>query len=130
MKVKRYKRAKRIISIYRHNFSLEPPYKVLLDGTFAMAALQNKINLREQMPKYLNAVSFFYSFFETIYCHCACLKSCLLLHCIIITLLFCCISVRTVYSIIYYFHYNIITKDIVYNLLYLGSWYTGNQLCA
>ncbi|CAG9533842.1 unnamed protein product [Cercopithifilaria johnstoni] len=55
MKVKRYKRAKRIISIYRHNFSLESPYKVLLDGTFAMAALQNKINLREQMPKYLNA---------------------------------------------------------------------------
>nr|CDQ04659.1 Bm14021, isoform b [Brugia malayi] len=55
MKVKRYKRAKRIISIYRHNFNLEPPYQVLLDGTFAMAALQNKINLREQMPKYLNA---------------------------------------------------------------------------
>ncbi|KAL3990075.1 Fcf1 family protein [Acanthocheilonema viteae] len=55
MKVKRYKRAKRIISIYRHNFSLGPPYKVLLDGTFAMAALKNKINLREQMPKYLNA---------------------------------------------------------------------------
>ncbi|KAK6113434.1 Fcf1 family protein [Brugia pahangi] len=53
--VKRYKRAKRIISIYRHNFNLEPPYQVLLDGTFAMAALQNKINLREQMPKYLNA---------------------------------------------------------------------------
>uniref|UniRef100_A0A0R3RSI5 rRNA-processing protein UTP23 homolog n=1 Tax=Elaeophora elaphi TaxID=1147741 RepID=A0A0R3RSI5_9BILA len=53
--VKRYKRAKRIISIYRLNFSLEPPYKVLLDGTFAVAALQNKINLREQMPKYLNA---------------------------------------------------------------------------
>ncbi|OZC08004.1 hypothetical protein X798_05000 [Onchocerca flexuosa] len=55
MKVKRYKRAKRIISIYRHNFGFEPPYQVLLDGTFAMAALQNKINLREQMPKYLNA---------------------------------------------------------------------------
>ncbi|KAM3728108.1 rRNA-processing protein [Dirofilaria immitis] len=55
MKVKRYKRAKRIISIYRYNFGLEPPYEVLLDGTFAMAALQNKINLREQLPKYLNA---------------------------------------------------------------------------
>lgn len=60
MKVKRYKRAKRIISIYRYNFNFEPPYQVLLDGTFAMAALQNKINLREQMPKYLNAVSFFF----------------------------------------------------------------------
>lgn len=55
MKVKRYKRAQRLISIYRYNFGLEPPYKVLLDGTFAMAALQNKINLREQIPKYLDA---------------------------------------------------------------------------
>ncbi|VDM99417.1 unnamed protein product [Thelazia callipaeda] len=54
MKVKRYKRAKRILSVYRHNFGLQPPYRVLLDGTFALAALQNKINLREQMPKYLN----------------------------------------------------------------------------
>uniref|UniRef100_A0A915PVD6 rRNA-processing protein UTP23 homolog n=1 Tax=Setaria digitata TaxID=48799 RepID=A0A915PVD6_9BILA len=39
----------------QHNFGLQPPYQVLLDGTFALAALQNKINLREQMPKYLNA---------------------------------------------------------------------------
>ncbi|VDK42458.1 unnamed protein product [Anisakis simplex] len=54
MKVKRYKRAQRILTVYRHNFGFNPPYRVLMDGTFAMAALQNKINLREQMPKYLN----------------------------------------------------------------------------
>lgn len=53
MKVRRYKRAQHILSIFRYNFGFEPPFRVLLDGTFAMAALQNKINLREQMPKYL-----------------------------------------------------------------------------
>lgn len=57
MKVRRYKRAQRIVSIFRTYFSFKPPYCILLDGTFAMAALQNKINLREQTPKYLNAVS-------------------------------------------------------------------------
>lgn len=55
MKVKRYKRAKRLVAIYKHNFGLVQPYRVLIDGTFAMAALQSKINLREQMAKYLNA---------------------------------------------------------------------------
>lgn len=68
MKVKRYKRAQRLISIYRYNFGLEPPYKVLLDGTFAMAALQNKINLREQIPKYLDAVSFILLFNAFVMC--------------------------------------------------------------
>lgn len=86
MKVKRYKRAKRIISIYRHNFNLEPPYQVLLDGTFAMAALQSKINLREQMPKYLNAVSFFFSFSR------------------IIRLVSVCCSCSVIVSALYYFN--------------------------
>uniref|UniRef100_A0A0N5AQQ7 rRNA-processing protein UTP23 homolog n=1 Tax=Syphacia muris TaxID=451379 RepID=A0A0N5AQQ7_9BILA len=53
MKIKRYKRVKRLVSIFRNNFDFKPPYRVLIDGTFAMAALNNKINLREQMPKYL-----------------------------------------------------------------------------
>lgn len=53
MKIKRYKRAQRLISLFRYNFGFIPPFRVLLDGTFAMAALTNKINLREQMPKYL-----------------------------------------------------------------------------
>ncbi|KAI1730376.1 fcf1 domain-containing protein [Ditylenchus destructor] len=33
-------------------FKKQPPHSVLLDGNFCQAALQNKINLREQMPKY------------------------------------------------------------------------------
>lgn len=53
MKVKRLKRAARVLTFYRYNFGYHPPHSVLLDGTFCQAALQNKINLREQMPKYL-----------------------------------------------------------------------------
>ncbi|KAL3072670.1 hypothetical protein niasHS_017644 [Heterodera schachtii] len=53
MKVKRLKRAAHILTFYRYNFHFLPPFSVLLDGTFCQAALQSKINLREQMPKYL-----------------------------------------------------------------------------
>uniref|UniRef100_A0A183BWQ5 rRNA-processing protein UTP23 homolog n=1 Tax=Globodera pallida TaxID=36090 RepID=A0A183BWQ5_GLOPA len=53
MKVKRLKRAAHILTFYRYNFRFYPPFSVLLDGTFCQAALQYKINLREQMPKYL-----------------------------------------------------------------------------
>lgn len=53
MKINRYKRAQRILTFFRYSFGYEPPHTVLVDGTFSQAALQNKINLREQMPKYL-----------------------------------------------------------------------------
>lgn len=52
-KVKRVKRASRILTFFKYNYKFEPPFRVLVDGTFCMAALQNKINLKEQMPKYL-----------------------------------------------------------------------------
>jgi U3 small nucleolar RNA-associated protein 23 len=53
MKVKRLKRAARVLTFFHYNFGYHPPHSILLDGTFCQAALQNKINLREQMPKYL-----------------------------------------------------------------------------
>ncbi|KAI6243764.1 hypothetical protein M3Y99_00040400 [Aphelenchoides fujianensis] len=55
MKVKRQKRARRIMTFFHFNYQYNEPYKVLLDGTFCQAALQTKINLREQMPKYMDA---------------------------------------------------------------------------
>jgi U3 small nucleolar RNA-associated protein 23 len=55
MKIKRYKRAQRLIGFYRNNFGYTTkPYRVLVDGTFCQAALTNRINLREQVSKYLN----------------------------------------------------------------------------
>uniref|UniRef100_A0A914KJD7 rRNA-processing protein UTP23 homolog n=2 Tax=Meloidogyne TaxID=189290 RepID=A0A914KJD7_MELIC len=53
MKVKRLKRASRVLTFFRYKFGYIPPYSILLDGTFCQEALKCKINLREQLPKYL-----------------------------------------------------------------------------
>lgn len=54
MKVKRLKRANRILTFFKYNYKIVPPFRILVDGTFCNAALANKINLREQLPKYLD----------------------------------------------------------------------------
>ncbi|NP_001039134.1 rRNA-processing protein UTP23 homolog [Xenopus tropicalis] len=53
MKITRQKHAKKYLTFYRFNFGLREPYQVLLDGTFCQAALRNKIQIKEQLPKYL-----------------------------------------------------------------------------
>ncbi|KAJ8333580.1 hypothetical protein SKAU_G00415880 [Synaphobranchus kaupii] len=53
MKIKRQKQAKKTISFYKYNFNFREPFQILLDGTFCQAALKNKIQIKEQMPKYL-----------------------------------------------------------------------------
>ncbi|CAI4226757.1 unnamed protein product [Auanema sp. JU1783] len=53
MKVKRVKRAAKILNFYKHHYKIAAPFKILVDGTFCMAALINKLNLREQLSKYL-----------------------------------------------------------------------------
>lgn len=53
MKIKRQKHAKKTISFYKYNFSFREPFQILFDGTFCHAALKNKIQIKEQMPKYL-----------------------------------------------------------------------------
>ncbi|GMR31824.1 hypothetical protein PMAYCL1PPCAC_02019 [Pristionchus mayeri] len=55
MKQTRLRRAARILSVYRYNFGVTPPYQVIIDGTYAQAALTEKLNLAEQLPKYLGA---------------------------------------------------------------------------
>ncbi len=44
----------RYLTFYRNNFGFSKPFRVLMDGTFCLAALENKVNLREQLRKYLN----------------------------------------------------------------------------
>ncbi|XP_028317525.1 rRNA-processing protein UTP23 homolog [Gouania willdenowi] len=53
MKIKRQKQAKKTTSFYKYNFGFREPYQILIDGTFCQAALKNKIQIKEQMPKYL-----------------------------------------------------------------------------
>lgn len=38
MKVKRYKKSKKILGFYINNFGFHEPYQVLIDGTFANSA--------------------------------------------------------------------------------------------
>ncbi|XP_003385131.1 PREDICTED: rRNA-processing protein UTP23 homolog [Amphimedon queenslandica] len=53
MKVKRCKHAKKVVSFYKNNFGFREPFQIIVDGTFCQAALKGKINIKEQMPKYL-----------------------------------------------------------------------------
>ncbi|KAI8482454.1 Small subunit processome component [Branchiostoma belcheri] len=53
MKVKRQKNVRHVLSFYKNNFSYNEPYQVLIDGTFCKAALQFKVDIKEQLPKYL-----------------------------------------------------------------------------
>ncbi|NWH96269.1 UTP23 protein, partial [Aegithalos caudatus] len=57
MGVTRQKHAKKIMRFYKHNFQFREPFQVLLDGTFCQAALRNKIQIREQLPGYLDGAT-------------------------------------------------------------------------
>ncbi|XP_008544724.1 rRNA-processing protein UTP23 homolog [Microplitis demolitor] len=55
MKVKRVRKAKKNLSFYINFYKFRKPFQVLIDGTFCHAALQNKTNINEQLPKYFQA---------------------------------------------------------------------------
>lgn len=41
------------MNFYINNFNFRQPYQLLIDGTFCVAALNNKINIADNMPRYL-----------------------------------------------------------------------------
>ncbi|XXQ30040.1 PIN domain-containing protein [Plasmodiophora brassicae] len=51
MKLTRQKRFRRFLRFYQMNYGLEPPYVLIVDSDFIMAALRGKIHLKEQIPK-------------------------------------------------------------------------------
>lgn len=55
MKVKRVRRFRRTLGFFKNNYGIRTPYQVLIDGTFCTSALKYKINLKEQIPKFLEA---------------------------------------------------------------------------
>ncbi|KAB7507274.1 rRNA-processing protein UTP23-like protein [Armadillidium nasatum] len=55
MNTKRVKRLNKTIDFYKRNFGFFSPYNILIDGTFCTAALESKINISEQLPKYLDS---------------------------------------------------------------------------
>lgn len=55
MKTARYKKARKNLGFYIHNYKFHQPFQVLIDGTFAFAALQNKFNIHDQLKKYFQS---------------------------------------------------------------------------
>ncbi|XP_045130019.1 rRNA-processing protein UTP23 homolog [Portunus trituberculatus] len=55
MKIRRQKKSQKILAFFQSNFALQAPYTVLLDATFCRAALEGKVLIKEQIPKYLGA---------------------------------------------------------------------------
>ncbi|XP_076255086.1 rRNA-processing protein UTP23 homolog [Rhynchophorus ferrugineus] len=53
MKIKRYKKVNKNLGFYINNFGFRQPYQLLADGTFCLAALNNKVNIANDVPKYL-----------------------------------------------------------------------------
>nr|AEE61660.1 unknown [Dendroctonus ponderosae] len=55
MKIRRYKRVNKSLGFFANNFGFRQPYQLLVDGTFCLAALNNKINVANDVPKYLQS---------------------------------------------------------------------------
>lgn len=56
MKVKRQRRVGKILKYFQQNFGFRKPFNMLLDGTYCAACLEAKVNIKEQMPKYVGEV--------------------------------------------------------------------------
>lgn len=54
MRIKRVKHAKKYLTLFKNAFGVFQPYQILVDGTFCQAALQSRIVIKEQLPKYLD----------------------------------------------------------------------------
>lgn len=52
MKTSRQKKARKYLAFFINNFKFRQPFQVLIDGNFAFAALENKFNIQDQLPKY------------------------------------------------------------------------------
>jgi len=53
MKVTRYKKANKRINFYINNFQYRPPIQMLIDGTFAAAAIKSKFLIEDQLKSYM-----------------------------------------------------------------------------
>ncbi|XP_015110381.1 rRNA-processing protein UTP23 homolog [Diachasma alloeum] len=52
MKITRHKKVQKYLNFYVNNYKFRAPFQVLIDGTFCFAALQEKFNIQDQLPKY------------------------------------------------------------------------------
>jgi len=57
MRVKRLKHVKKLLAYYKTNYGFREPYQLLVDLTFCQFALMYKINIKDQIPKYIDGES-------------------------------------------------------------------------
>lgn len=55
MKTARQKKARKNLGFFINNFKFRPPFQILIDGTFAFAALESKFNIQDQLAKYFQS---------------------------------------------------------------------------
>ncbi|KAG6802397.1 rRNA-processing protein UTP23 [Apis mellifera caucasica] len=55
MKSTRQKKARKNLGFFINNFKFRSPFQILIDGTFALAALENKFNIQDQLSKYFQS---------------------------------------------------------------------------
>lgn len=55
MKSNRQKKARKTLGFFINNFKFRQPFQILIDGTFAFAALENKFNIQDQLSKYFQS---------------------------------------------------------------------------
>lgn len=53
MRITRLKRIQKNLSFYANNFGFRKPFQVLIDGTFCFVALKDKLDIQDQLKKYL-----------------------------------------------------------------------------
>ncbi|KAK9510736.1 hypothetical protein O3M35_005462 [Rhynocoris fuscipes] len=56
MRINRQKKVNKALKFYINNFGFRKPYQILIDGTFCHVALESKVNIHDQIPKYLGDV--------------------------------------------------------------------------
>lgn len=61
MRVKRLKHCKKFVNFYKTTFGFREPFQILVDLTFCQFALNFKINIKEQVPKYIEGDSQLYT---------------------------------------------------------------------
>ena len=54
MKLKRRKHCNKYLSFYQNKFKIHQPYQLIIDLTFCQAALQNRVQIKEQLKQYLD----------------------------------------------------------------------------
>ncbi|XP_066922333.1 rRNA-processing protein UTP23 homolog [Clytia hemisphaerica] len=57
MRIKRLKHCKKYVNFYKTTYGFREPYQILVDLTFCQYALTYKVNIKEQVPKYIEGES-------------------------------------------------------------------------